>query len=125
VLKKKEAMMYGMGWGADYPDAENFFKILYGPNGTPGANNANYQDKEFDKMFEEASVMEPSPERTLKYEAMTEHLANQVPVIFGVHRVRYALQQGWLKNYKFTEFDHGVRKYYDIDQEKKKVLRKK
>jgi ABC-type transport system substrate-binding protein len=122
VVTKKAAMTYGMAWGADYPDAENFFKILYGPNKSPGANGSNFDDPKFNKMFEEASVMPDSPTRTEKYKEMYRYLADKVPVIFGVHRVNYDLLHGWFKNYKFTEFNHGVRKYYNVDLKAKKEI---
>ncbi len=34
-LKEKKAQMYGIAWSADYPDAENFLQLLYGPNRKP------------------------------------------------------------------------------------------
>lgn len=118
----KQAQMFGMAWGADYPDAENFFKILYGPNKAPGANGSNFDDDKFNKLFEKASVMPDSASRTALYQEMYRYLGEQVPMIFGVHRVFYSLTHGWFKNYKFTEFSHGMAKYYNIDLAKKNEL---
>ena len=51
------------GWFADYPDPENFVFLLYGPNKKPGPNSANYQNPEYDKLFEQMRAMDDSPER--------------------------------------------------------------
>ena len=46
----------GSGWGADYPDAENFFFLFYSKNMPPaGKNSSRYVDPEFDKDFEQMS----------------------------------------------------------------------
>ncbi len=57
-------MYYSQGWGLDYPDAENVFQLYYGPNAAPGANTANFRNAEYDKLYEQAAVMQPGPERT-------------------------------------------------------------
>lgn len=118
----RQAQMFGMAWLADYPDAENFLQLLYGPNASPGPNGANYNDPEFNRKFEEATVMQDSPERTKLYEAMNQEVAEQVPYIFGVHRTSFVVKHGWLKNHKFSTFSHGNAKYMDIDLAKKAEL---
>ena len=35
-INKRKVMLYGLAWSADYPDAENFLQLLYGPNKFPG-----------------------------------------------------------------------------------------
>ena len=41
------------GWNADYPDAENFMQLLYGPNAGQ-ENNANFKLPAFDKLYEKS-----------------------------------------------------------------------
>ncbi len=125
VVNTKQSMMFSMAWGADYPDAENFLQLLYSKNSAPGANGSNYSDPEYDAMFVKASMMEDSPERTALYEKMYKYVSEKVPWILGFHRVGYGLSHGWFKNYKFTEFNHGVAKYYDIDNAAKGELKTK
>jgi ABC-type transport system substrate-binding protein len=55
-VKKKSVEVYGLAWSADYPDAENFLQLFYGPNKSPGANGSNYDDPKFNKEFEAAVV---------------------------------------------------------------------
>ena len=45
--------MRGDGWNADYPDAEKFMQLLYGPNVGPG-QPSRFNLPEFNKLYEEA-----------------------------------------------------------------------
>jgi len=123
-VKKKAVEIYGLAWGADYPDAENFLQLFYGPNKSPGANGSNYDNPEFNKQFEDAVVMQDSPERTAKYEKLNKFLAEEVVAMFGVHRQSYILEHGWLKNYHPTDLHHDAVQYLNIDTAKKAELLK-
>lgn len=124
-VKQRQAQMFGMAWLGDYPDAENFFQLIYGPNSSPGPNGGNYNDAKFNAMFDKSTVMQDSPERTAIYKEMAQYSAEQVPMILGVHRTSFVVKHGWLKNYKFSTFDTGAAKYYNVDLEKKEELLKK
>lgn len=121
----KTTQLFGMAWGADYPDAENFLGLLYGPNESPGSNSSNFKHPEFDRLFAQASIMQDSPERTALYEKLNEIAAEQVPWIYGMHRTDVKLHHGWVKNYKFIEFTQTQAQYLNIDLEAKKELLKK
>ena len=128
LLKKvntKQAQMFGMAWGADYPDAENFLQLLYGANSAPGSNGSNYKNSEFDRLFKIASVMQDTPERTALYEKLNRIAAELVPWIYGVHRMSFVIKNGWLKNFKYTEFSHGQAQYLTSDLKAKAELIKK
>jgi len=124
-ITKRQVMLYGIAWGADYPDAENFLQLLYGPNKSPGANGSGYDNPEFNQLFKKASVMQDSPERTALYEKLNRMAAEEVPWIFGVHRLGYTLKHSWLKNYMPTDFEAGQAQYINIDLEKKQEVIKK
>lgn len=121
----KTAQMFGIAWGADYPDAENFFGLLFGPNESPGSNSSNYKNPTFDKIFAQASIMQDGPERTALYEQLYEMAGNEVPWIYGMHRTSVTVYQGWVKNYKYIEFNHTQVQYLNADLEAKKELLKK
>jgi oligopeptide transport system substrate-binding protein len=124
-IKNKTAMMWGISWLADYPDAENFLQLMYGPNKSPGANGSNYDNKEFNSLFKKAALLQHSPARTAIYRTLMKHSAENVPWIFGVHRKNFTLIQGWLPNYKEHAFRHGMSQYFKVDLNKKKELFKK
>ncbi len=124
-LKKRGGQMFGLAWGADYPDAENFLQLFYGPNSSPGSNSTNYNNPEFNKQFEAAVMMQDSPARTAAYEKLNKFLAEEVVVIFNMHRQAYTLQQGWLKNYHNSDLSHDSYQYLDLDTAKKEEMLKK
>ncbi len=89
--KSSELPWIAKGWGLDYPDAENTLQLFYGPNGSPGSNDANYRNPEYDRLYEEASVMLPSPERTEIYRRMNRILVDDCVALTGLSRKRIHL----------------------------------
>lgn len=81
----------GIGWGLDYPDAENTLQLFYGPYETPGSNNANYKNPEYDRLYEQSSVMQPGPERTAIYRKMNQMLIDDCVAMTGLSRNRIYL----------------------------------
>lgn len=124
-VKKKQVQMFGLAWAADYPDAENFLQLLYGPNGSPGSNSSNYKNAEFDKLFAKASLMQDSPERSALYNQLNKMVAEDVAMMYNTHRQSYAIMHGWLRNFTVSEFNAGQAQYLNIDLDKKKELIKK
>ena len=124
-LKKRSGQMFGIAWGADYPDAENFLQLFYGPNSAPGANSSNYNDPKFNKEFEQAVMMQDSPARTALYEKLNKYIAEEAVSLFGVHRQAYTLQQSWLRNYRASDLHHDNVQYLNLDTAKKEEMAKK
>jgi len=89
--KQSELPWIAKGWGLDYPDAQNTLQLFYGPNGSPGSNDANWRNPEYDRMYEQASVMLPSPERTELYRAMNQLVIDDCVAATGLSRVRIHL----------------------------------
>ena len=121
----KEVQMGGMAWGADYPDAQNFLQLNYGPNQAPGPNAANYDNPEFNALYEKGAFMQQSPERDEIYAKAAQIAGEDCPWIMGVHRLSYALDYPWLKTRVFRDIGAGYSKYYDVDlAERKEALSK-
>lgn len=93
--RNSELPFISKGWGLDYPDAENTLQLFYGPNASPGSNDGNYRNPEYDEMFRQASVMLPSPERTELYRRMNRMVIDDCVAITGLSRVGIAL---WHRN---------------------------
>ncbi|QDK40911.1 hypothetical protein DOM21_05450 [Bacteriovorax stolpii] len=124
-IKKRSVMLIDYGWIGDYPDTENFLQIFYGPNSAPGANSANYNNPEFNKMYEVVAKMQDSPARTKLYEEANQFLANDVVAIFTVHTQSYMLQQKWVRNYHDSDFIFDFHQYINVDQKEKAEWMKK
>ncbi len=95
AVKQARIKIIGMAWGLDYPDAENTLQLFYGPNGAPGSNSANFDDPEYNRLYELTSVMQPSPERTRLYRKMNQIVIDSCATISGLSRTRVFM---WHKN---------------------------
>lgn len=128
LLKKKntkQVQIFAMGWGADYPDAENFLGLMYCPNASPGSNGSNYCNPEFDEIYKRATIMQESPERAQLYDRLNQIAALDTPWIWSFHRSQFYVGQAWVKNFKNMEFNHTQFQYLNVDLEVKKELMKK
>ena len=117
-IKQSKLSFHGLAWGLDYPDAENIFQIYYGPNAAPGANNANYKNPEYDKVFEQASVMQPGPERTKLYQKLNQILVDDCVNISGFARTQIHM---WHKNvimYPAPQVIGNIFKWVGIEDQK-------
>lgn len=124
-IRQKKAQMFGIAWGADYPDAENMLQLLYGKNVSPGPNNANFKNKAFDELYEKAQKLPPGPERTKLYQKMRDIFAQEMPWIPTVHRLGYYVVHGWVGNFKKHETIPNTYKYLKVDTAKKAELKAK
>lgn len=115
-VNNKKAPLFSFAWGSDYPDPENNLQLFYGPNESPGSNHFNYKNAEYDKLYEQIRVMQPSPERTEIIERMQAILIEDSPYIGSMARYRFMLVQPWLKNCKPTEQIFNTFKYFDIEE---------
>jgi ABC-type oligopeptide transport system substrate-binding subunit len=102
----------------DYPDAENFLQLFYGPN-AGSCNRCYYSDKKFDKMFAAIKTMPDSPARTARYADMAKYLVSQCPWIFSDYPVSYRLTHGWVENYVPHNFCFSRWKYLSLDPAKR------
>lgn len=91
AIKNRQLMFFGLGWTLDYPDAQNTLQLFYGPNSTPGSNNFNYSNPEFDALYERTMTMQPGPERTRLYRRMNDIVVDDCAVISGLSRTRVYL----------------------------------
>jgi ABC-type transport system substrate-binding protein len=124
-LREKKAQIWQIAWSADYPDAENFLQLLYGPNESPGPNASNYHSKEYDALYDQAAKLPPSAARTNIYRKMRDVFVKDMPWIPNLHRLRYEMQNGWLMNGKDHLIILDMFKYMRVDREKKKALKAK
>jgi len=121
-VKNKQTQMFISGWYADYPDAENFFQLYYSGNIKEGINNSNYSDPDFDRWYEAAAVMPPTPARMELYVKMTRKISEDCPVLLLTEPLNFALFYDWVHNVKFHTMGYGYLKYQRIDPDQRDRL---
>ncbi|WP_323696702.1 MULTISPECIES: ABC transporter substrate-binding protein [Thiorhodovibrio] len=116
-MREGTGQIFMWGWNADYPDPENLFFLLYGPNAkVKGGENAfNYQNPEFDRLFEQMRVMDDTPERQALIDEMTEILRRDAPIAFGFFPKSYSLYHQWLGNVKPNLMANNTLKYRSLN----------
>lgn len=82
LIGKGEAMMFRASWIADYPDAENYLALAYGPNETPnGPNYTRFKNKEFDALYLKAMQEPDAIKRAQIYRQQNKMLVEESPYI--------------------------------------------
>ena len=125
-MRKGTGQIFQWGWNADYPDPENFFFLLYGPNAKvkhSGENTANYQNPEFDRLFEQMKNIENGPERLEIIRQMTWILQRDAPWLWGHHPKAFSLFHDWYKNVKPNLMANNLLKYKRVDGELRDMKR--
>ena len=124
-MRKGTGQVFMWGWNADYPDPENFFFLLYGPNKKVdgGENAANYENPEFDALFEQMKNMDDGPERQQVIERMTEILRHDAPWSFGFYPKSFSLHHQWLRNVKPNLMANNTLKYRALEPGSRERLR--
>jgi len=87
-------------WNADYPDAENFYQLLYGKNVAPGPNIGSFASAAYDKAYEASRHMADGPQRLAHFRAMNAVLLDEAPLLLNYSPLRVSITQKWLRNFK-------------------------
>ena len=125
-MRKGTAQIFQWGWNADYPDPENFFFLLYGPNAKidhNGENAANYKNEKFDSLFDQMKSMKNTPDRQKLIDQIVELVRYDAPWLWGYHPVGFSLHHEWYKNAKPNLMANNTLKYKRIKPELRKEKR--
>lgn len=117
-MRNGSAQMYMWGWVADYPDPENFLFLLYGPNAKAvngGENASNYQNPEYDRLFEQMRYLDDGPRRDALVADMVKLVQYDAPWMFGYYPMSGGAYQSWVGNAKPTQMVRNTLQYYRID----------
>ena len=117
TLKGKHQIFWG-GWLADYPDAENFLFLLYGPlarSKSEGDNFANYENPEYDKLYRQLQSLDDGPQKQAVIDKMVHILQEDAPWCFGYFPWGGMAFQQWVHNGKPSIMIRDMAQYYRLD----------
>ncbi len=117
-MMRGSAQIFLWGWNADYPDAENFLFLLYGPNAKAkggGENAANYASPEYDRLFEQMKFLDDGPEKEQLIARMVAIVQRDAPWMFGYFPMSGGAYQQWVGNAKPTQMVRNTLQYLKID----------
>jgi ABC-type transport system substrate-binding protein len=118
-----KVMMFESNWIADFPDGDNFYQLLYGPN-AGRANYARFNLPEYNQRYEKARALPDSPQRQQLYFEMNQLIHAYNPWVPLSHVISADITQPWLKNYKRHPVEFTNWRYLDVDlAERERVSR--
>lgn len=122
-LANQQVQMFRLSWTGDYPDAENFLQLFYGPN-SGASNRVGCDFPEINRKFEQIKAMPPSAERTKIYLELAEMIRERCPWIFESYTVAFLLKHCWLENFQPHDFAFQRWKYISVDPGKREAMKR-
>jgi len=121
-VRQGKVQLFSWGWNADYPDPENFLFLLYGDNGVvktqgSGINSANYDNPEFNRLFQQMQTMPNSPQRLKIIHQMMRIVQKDAPWVWGFYPKSLTLYHHWYHNIYPNLMANNSLKYRRIEGE--------
>lgn len=119
TLRGKHQIFWG-GWLADYPDAENFLFLLYGPLGrskNQGDNYSNYENPAYDRLYRELQTLDDGPRKQAVIDEMVKTVQGDAPWAWGYVPWGGLAFQQWVSNGKPSIIVRDMAKYYRVNPE--------
>lgn len=111
-LKTDPPAMFRLGWGADYPDPDNFLNLFTSYSGN---NQTRWKNKEYDKLIERAASESAMPKRLAIYKKAQELLLEKdtaiVPLFIDALNV---LVSPTAKGVELNPMDHLILKHVSM-----------
>lgn len=109
-----KVQMFESNWIADFPDGDNFYQLLYGPN-AGRANYARFDLPAYNTRYEQARLLTDGPARQKLYGEMNQLIHAYNPWVPLTHVLSADIRQPWLKNYKRHPVEFTQWRYLDVD----------
>lgn len=125
-MRLGEGQIFTWAWLADYPDPENFLFLLYSRNGKTkfgGENAANYNNPQFDQLFDLMKNRANDANRLHLINKMLAILRRDSPWIWGVYQQEFILNQSWNYPYKPNTIANNTLKYQRLNPLLRQYLR--
>ena len=100
AYRQAKLPMFIIGWGADYPDAENFVAAYLHSNGTYSASQS-YNNPEVDKLIEQSRTETDPAKRRAIFFRLGEIAFNDVPTI-NLDPTTFITMRSWVKGWYYN-----------------------
>lgn len=127
-MRNGNAQIFSWAWGADYPDPENFLFMFYSTNAKVaygGENVANYNNPEFDRLFNMMKNHRNDAERRQLIDKMVSLLRFDAPWAWGINTQTLLLRQQWLSSSKPSTLSLNSLKYLAVNKDLRKEMRER
>lgn len=117
-VRRGKHQIFTWGWLADYPDAENFLFLLYGPGAKSvhdGENAANYQNADYDRLYSTLRFMDDGPAKQAVIDQMVRILQEDAPWSWGYFPYSSGAYHRWVRNGKPSIMVRDQAQYYRLD----------
>jgi len=94
------------GWGADYPDPDNWLPQLYGTGA--GNNKTGYSSAEFDDISDQALKELNETKRMQLWADAHAIVVDDCPMVYVFNRETFVLKKPWVKNQTITGMDGQI-----------------
>ena len=118
-----KVQMFESNWIADFPDGDNFYQLLYGPN-SGRANYARFNLPAYNQRYEQARALPDSPARQQLYFELNQLIHAYNPWVPLTHPISADIRHPWLKNYTRHPVNFTTWRYLDIDLSERERLAK-
>jgi oligopeptide transport system substrate-binding protein len=116
MTDNRQTQIFQGGWEADYPDEQDFLQLFYGKNAPPlGVNSAAYVNPEFDKLYDEASVMQDTPQRRELYLKMERIVMEDCPWLIQYYPDDWLLHYDWVTGQKHMDYGYGLLQQIELN----------
>ena len=114
LQRNRRLSSFNIGWGADYPDPDNFVNPYMYSQGLYGGRCA-YSNAEADKLIEDAAVELDSAKRKAMYYRLQEIWLEDAVGIMQHQPIRNAYFKDWVKGYIFHPMENQYR-YWEMSK---------
>ncbi|HBQ22070.1 MAG TPA: oligopeptide-binding protein oppA [Deltaproteobacteria bacterium] len=114
MLETNPPELWRLGWGADFPDPDNFMNLFTSYSGN---NHTQWKNKEYDQLIEEAAKELDSQKRLTLYQK-AQHLLTEedVPIIPLFIDSQNVLLKSYVKGYTLNPMSNNILKNISISK---------